>query len=65
MATEANRRKSTNDELRAAVAAAIEQWKRARQLPYLASARQALNQLIITGLRPVLAKARRSNDCDP
>ena len=48
----------TEEELRAAVSAAIEQWKLARQLPYLSpSACQALNQLIVAGLRPVLAKA--------
>jgi hypothetical protein len=42
-------------ELRAAVAAAIEQWKTARQLAYLSpSACKQLNYLIVAGLRPVL-----------
>lgn len=49
----------TEAEMRAAITAAIEAWKNARQLPYLSpSACQALNDLILAGLRPVLARVR-------
>lgn len=41
----------TDDELRAAVTAAIEQWKTSRQLPHLSpNDCETLNKLIITGL---------------
>ena len=47
----------TDDELRAAVTAAIEQWKGSRQLPYLSpSDCETLNKLIIAGLHSALSQ---------
>lgn len=53
----------TDDELCAAVTAAIEQWKSSRQLPYLSpSDCQTLNKLIITGLQTVLFQRAKAID---
>ncbi|MGY4345731.1 hypothetical protein ACVWXM_002198 [Bradyrhizobium sp. GM7.3] len=53
----------TDDELCAAVTAAIEQWKSSHQLPYLSpSDCQTLNKLIITGLQTVLFQRAKAFD---
>ncbi|MCK1456692.1 hypothetical protein IVB36_38885 [Bradyrhizobium sp. 35] len=53
----------TDDELRAAVTAAIEQWKTSRQLPYLSpSDCETLNKLIVTGLQTVLFQRAKAFD---
>ncbi|MFC7697939.1 MULTISPECIES: hypothetical protein [Bradyrhizobium] len=53
----------TDDELRVAVSAAIEQSKTARQLPYLSPDNcQTLNKLIITGLQSVLFQRAKTFD---
>ncbi|MEH2492949.1 hypothetical protein [Bradyrhizobium sp. AZCC 2230] len=53
----------TDDELRAAVTAAIEQWKTSRQLPHLSpSDCETLNKLIITGLQTVLFQRAKAFD---
>jgi hypothetical protein len=53
----------TDDELRAAVTAAIEQWKSSRQLPNLSpNDCETLNKLIITGLQTVLFQRAKAFD---
>ncbi|MDH2341520.1 hypothetical protein [Bradyrhizobium sp. SSUT77] len=53
----------TDDELSAAVTAAIEQWKTSRQLPHLSPNDCAtLNKLIITGLQTVLFQRGKAFD---
>lgn len=53
----------TDDELRAAVTAAIEQWKSSRQLPRLSpNDGETLNKLIITGLQTVLFQRAKTFD---
>lgn len=53
----------TDDELRAAVTAAIEQWKSSRQLPHLSpNDGETLNKLIITGLQTVLFQRAKTFD---
>jgi hypothetical protein len=53
----------TDDELRAAVTAAIEQWKSSRRLSFLSpSDCQTLNKLIITGLQTVLFQRAKASD---
>jgi hypothetical protein len=53
----------TEDELSAAVAAAIQEWKRTRQLPYLSpDACSMLNQLIVASFHAVLAQRAQPSD---
>ncbi|MCS3765796.1 MULTISPECIES: hypothetical protein [Bradyrhizobium] len=53
----------TDHELRVAIAAAIEQWKTARQLPHLSpNDCETLNKLIITGLQTVLFQRAKAFD---
>ncbi|UPK34189.1 hypothetical protein IVB18_39545 [Bradyrhizobium sp. 186] len=53
----------TDDELRAAVSAAIEQRKSSRQLPRLwPNDCETLNKLIITGLQTVLFQRAKTFD---
>jgi hypothetical protein len=52
-----------DDELRATVTAAIEQWKTSRQLPHLSpNDCETLNKLIITGLQSVLFQRAKAFD---
>lgn len=52
-----------DDELRAAVSAAIEQWRRSRQLPHLSPNDCAiLNRLIISGFHCVLFQRAKALD---
>lgn len=52
-----------DNELRAAISAAVEQWNHSRQLPHLSTADcETLNKLIIAGLQSVLLQ--RAKDFD-
>lgn len=53
----------TDEELSAAVTAAIKQWKRTRQLPCLSSSTGTmLNQLFVAGLHTVLVQRAEAGE---
>lgn len=53
----------SEDELRAAVSAAIQQWKTSRQLPHLSPDDcETLKKLIIAGLQTVLFQRAKAFD---